>query len=94
MAGRLPSLEKYPGMENGGISADPLLKNLSVCYILWKRNHMTGPEPCGARAQEDRPMRVITGAARGRRLKELRSLLAGDFTQVELDAAPRQTRES
>ena len=29
-----------------------------------------------------------------RRLEELRSLLAGDFTQVELDAAPRQTRES
>ena len=29
-----------------------------------------------------------------RRLEELRSLLAEDFTQVELDAAPRQTRES
>ena len=29
-----------------------------------------------------------------RRLEELRSLLAGDFTQLELDAAPRQTRES
>lgn len=35
---------------------------------------MTGPEPCGARAQEDRPMRVITGAARGRRLKELQGM--------------------
>ena len=65
-------LEKYPGMENGGISADPLLKNLSVCYILWKRNHMTGPEPCGARKVRGLSGVSGPGAAGGRGRKVLR----------------------